>query len=122
MSIKGRIFGTVVGAAGLAAAAGAVGIARQNRIIGNRAAGERVAFGELHSAPRAAERPELDLLAGGPVADDPALPGDADGAGRGSQAGRSHDGAEDAALDAHRVSSLSTWRRASLPPIRVTTS
>lgn len=52
MSIKGRIFGTVVGAAGLAAAAGAVGIARQNRVIGNRAAGERVAFGELHSAPR----------------------------------------------------------------------
>ncbi len=52
MSIKGRIFGTVVGAAGLAAAAGAVGIARQNRIIGNRAAGERVPFGELHSAPR----------------------------------------------------------------------
>lgn len=51
MSIKGRIFGTVVGAAGLAAAAGAVGIARQNRVIGNRAAGERVAFGELHSAP-----------------------------------------------------------------------
>ena len=52
MSIKGRIFGTVVGAAGLAAAAGAVGIARQNRIIGNRAAGERVAFGELRSARR----------------------------------------------------------------------
>jgi pimeloyl-ACP methyl ester carboxylesterase len=51
LSIKGRIFGTVVGAAGLAAAAGAVGIARQNRIIGNRAAGEAVAFGELHSAP-----------------------------------------------------------------------
>lgn len=52
MSIKGRIFGTVVGAAGLAAAAGAVGIARQNRIIGNRAAGDEVAFGELHSSPR----------------------------------------------------------------------
>ena len=52
MSIKGRIFGTVVGAAGLAAAAGAVGIVRQNRIIGNRAAGERVAFGELHSPRR----------------------------------------------------------------------
>ena len=52
MSIKGRIFGTVVGAAGLAAAAGAVGIARQNRVIGNRAAGEEVAFGALHSAPR----------------------------------------------------------------------
>ncbi len=51
MSIKGRIFGTVVGAAGLAAAAGAVGIARQNRVIGNRAAGEKVAFGELHSTP-----------------------------------------------------------------------
>ena len=52
MSIKGRIFGTVVGAAGLAAAAGAVGIVRQNRIIGNRAAGEEVAFGELHSPRR----------------------------------------------------------------------
>ncbi len=51
MSIKGRIFGSVVGAAAAAAAAGAVGIARQNRIIGNRAAGERIAFGELHSAP-----------------------------------------------------------------------
>ncbi|KRE92800.1 alpha/beta hydrolase [Nocardioides sp. Soil774] len=52
MSIKGRIFGTVVGAAGLAAAAGAVGIARQNRVIGNRAAGEQVEFGALHSARR----------------------------------------------------------------------
>lgn len=52
MSMKGRIFGTVVGAAGLAAAAGAGAIVRQSRIIGNRAAGERVAFGELHSAPR----------------------------------------------------------------------
>ena len=52
MSIKGRIFGTVVGAAGLAAAAGAVGIARQNRVIGNRLAGEQVEFGQLHSTPR----------------------------------------------------------------------
>jgi pimeloyl-ACP methyl ester carboxylesterase len=52
VSIKGRIFGTVVGAAGLAAAAGAVGIARQNRVIGNRAAGEAVEFGALHSARR----------------------------------------------------------------------
>ena len=52
MSMRGRIFGTVVGAAGLAAAAGAVGIVRQNRIIGNRAAGEHVAFGELHGPPR----------------------------------------------------------------------
>ncbi|MBC2934799.1 alpha/beta fold hydrolase [Nocardioides sp. zg-1228] len=52
MSVKGRVFGSVVGAAGLAAAAGAVGIARQNRVIGNRAAGETVAFGELHSPPR----------------------------------------------------------------------
>ena len=52
MSIKGRVFGTVVGAAGLAAAAGAVGVVRQNRIIGNRAAGEHVTFGELHSARR----------------------------------------------------------------------
>ncbi|RYB93283.1 alpha/beta hydrolase [Nocardioides oleivorans] len=52
MSIKGRIFGTVVGAAGLAAAAGAVGIARQSRIIGKRDAGETVDFGELHSPAR----------------------------------------------------------------------
>lgn len=52
MSTKGRIFGSVVGAAGLAAAAGAVGIARQNRVIGHRAAGEEVAFGELHSPAR----------------------------------------------------------------------
>ena len=51
MSIKGRIFGTVVGAAGLAAAAGAAGIVRQSRVIGRRGAGERVAFGELRSAP-----------------------------------------------------------------------
>ncbi len=52
MSIKGRVFGTVVGAAGLAAAAGAVGIARQSRVIGNRHAGEEVAFGELRSPAR----------------------------------------------------------------------
>jgi pimeloyl-ACP methyl ester carboxylesterase len=52
VSIKGRIFGTVVGAAGLAAAAGAVGVVRQNRVIGNRAAGEEVNFGELHSPAR----------------------------------------------------------------------
>ena len=71
LSIKGRIFGTVVGAAGLAAAAGAVGIARQNRVIGNRAAGEDVAFGALHSAPRVvvaddARRPaRRDRRAGG---------------------------------------------------------
>ncbi len=37
MSIKGRVFGSVVvGAAGLAAA-GAVGIARQNRVIARHA-------------------------------------------------------------------------------------
>ncbi|WP_210650254.1 alpha/beta fold hydrolase [Nocardioides sp. SYSU D00065] len=52
MSVKGRIFGTVVGAAGLVAAAGAVGIARQNRVIGHRVAGELVAFGELRSPAR----------------------------------------------------------------------
>ncbi|UFN43859.1 alpha/beta fold hydrolase [Nocardioides okcheonensis] len=52
MSVKGRIFGTVVGAAGLAAAAGAVGIARQSRVIGNRQAGDEVALGALRSAPR----------------------------------------------------------------------
>ena len=73
-------------------------------------------------SPRAPQLAELDLLAGDPVADDPALPGDADRAGGGGQAGRADDGAEDTALDAHRVSSLSTWRRVSRPPIRVTTS
>ena len=48
----GRKIVAAAGAAGLAAAAGAVGIACQNRVIGNRAAGERVVFGELRSAPR----------------------------------------------------------------------
>ncbi len=80
MSIKGRIFGTVVGAAGLAAAAGAVGVVRQNRIIGNRAAGEQVAFGELHSARRVVVTDDsVDLhveidepadFGGGPASDD----------------------------------------------------
>ena len=51
MSIKGRVFGSVVmGAAGLAAA-GAVGIARQNRVIARRGAGEEIPFGELRSTP-----------------------------------------------------------------------
>ena len=52
MSLGRKIFGAAAGAVGLAAAAGAVEIARQNRVIGNRAAGERVVFGTLHSAPR----------------------------------------------------------------------
>ena len=52
MSLGRKIFGAAAGAVGLAAAAGAVEIARQNRVIGNRAAGERVVFGALHSAPR----------------------------------------------------------------------
>jgi len=52
VSLGRKIFGAAAGAAGLAAAAGAVGIVRQNRVIGNRAAGERVVFGELRSAPR----------------------------------------------------------------------
>ena len=52
MSLGRKIFGAAAGAVGLAAAAGAVEIARQNRVIGNRAAGERVVFGALRSAPR----------------------------------------------------------------------
>lgn len=52
MSLGRKILGAAAGAVGLAAAAGAVEIARQNRVIGNRAAGERVVFGELRSAPR----------------------------------------------------------------------
>ena len=51
MSLGRKILGAAAGAVGLAAAAGAVEVARQNRVIGNRAAGERVVFGELHSAP-----------------------------------------------------------------------
>ncbi len=49
MSLRGRILGAAAGAVGLAAAAGAVEIARQNREIGHRSPGEHVAFGELHS-------------------------------------------------------------------------
>lgn len=52
MSLAGKIFGAAASAAGLAAAAGAVEIARQNRVIGNRAAGEQIVFGELRSARR----------------------------------------------------------------------
>ncbi len=52
MSLGRKVFGAAAGAVGLAAAAGVVEIARQNRVIGKRAAGERVVFGELRSAPR----------------------------------------------------------------------
>ena len=52
MSLGRKIFGAAAGAVGLAAAAGAVEIARQNRVIGSRHAGERVVFGDLRSAPR----------------------------------------------------------------------
>ena len=81
-----------------------------------------------HDDPRrAVQLAERDPLARGAVADDPVLARDADRAGGGGQAGRADDGAEDAALDAHRVpprssSSLSTWRRTNRPPIRVTIS
>ena len=53
MSIKGRIFGTVVGAAGLAAAAGR-GRHRpaEPRSSATVPRARRSAFGELHSAPR----------------------------------------------------------------------
>ena len=88
-------------------------------------------------ARRAVERTERHLLAGGTVADDAVLAGDADGAGGSGQAGCAHDGAEDAALDAQRVVlpessvsarrpsvsvSVSTCLRTSRPPTRVTIS
>ena len=51
MSSRGRVFGSVVGAAGLAAAGAAVGVLRHNRIIARRGAGDAAAFGTLRSTP-----------------------------------------------------------------------
>lgn len=50
MSTRQRILGSVAGALGIAAAGTAISIARQQRQISHRA-GERVAFGTLHSDP-----------------------------------------------------------------------
>jgi pimeloyl-ACP methyl ester carboxylesterase len=50
VSTRGRIVGAVAGAAGLAAAGLAVGLARQRREIGSRG-GDRTPFGTLHSPP-----------------------------------------------------------------------
>ncbi len=49
-SVRRRIVGSVAGALGVAAAGGAITLARQQRSIGRRA-GEDVAFGTLRSAP-----------------------------------------------------------------------
>ena len=50
MSTRHRVLGSLAGALGIAAAGTAIGIARQQREISHRA-GERVAFGTLHSDP-----------------------------------------------------------------------
>jgi pimeloyl-ACP methyl ester carboxylesterase len=50
VSARNRILGSVAGALGIAAAGTAIGIMRQQREISHRA-GERVAFGTLHSDP-----------------------------------------------------------------------
>lgn len=51
MGVRGRVLGSLAGALGIAAAAGAgVGIARQQREISRRA-GEDIAFGSLRSEP-----------------------------------------------------------------------
>lgn len=49
MSVAGKVIGAVAGAAGLAAAGAAVGVARQQRVISRRDAGEEIAFGSLRS-------------------------------------------------------------------------
>lgn len=51
MSLRSRILGIAAGAAGVAVAGTAVGIARQRRVIARRGAGERVPFGSLHAPP-----------------------------------------------------------------------
>jgi hypothetical protein len=81
-------------------------------------------------ARRAVQLPEGDLLARGAMADDAVLAGDAHRARGRGQAGCAHDGAEDAAPGAQRAvppessadTSVSTCRRVSRPPIRVTIS
>ena len=81
------------------------------RVVGHHDPRGAVQLAERHLLPRVAP------------ADDPVLAHDAGGAGGGGQAGRADDGAEDPALDAHRVpSSLSTKRRTNRPPMRVTIS
>ena len=49
MSLKGRILRIAAGAAGVAVAGTAVGVARQRRVISRRGAGEREPFGSLRS-------------------------------------------------------------------------
>ncbi|MDP3889905.1 alpha/beta fold hydrolase [Nocardioides sp.] len=51
MGVTGRILGMVAGAAGVAAAGTAVGVARRRRIIARRGAGEATPFGTLRSDP-----------------------------------------------------------------------
>jgi pimeloyl-ACP methyl ester carboxylesterase len=51
MSVRRRILGLAAGAAGVAVAGTAVGVARRRRIIARRGAGEAVPFGSLHSRP-----------------------------------------------------------------------
>jgi len=51
MSLRGRILGLAAGAAGVAVAGTAVGVARQRRVIARRGAGDRETFGSLRSTP-----------------------------------------------------------------------
>ena len=73
MSIKGRIFGTVVGGARLDAAAGAVGITRLYSVIGNPHAGESGQLGgeeERVMKPAVAQLAEDGIVVDGPLAAD----------------------------------------------------
>ncbi|MGZ4447256.1 MAG: alpha/beta fold hydrolase [Nocardioides sp.] len=51
MSLRSRILRVAAGAAGVAVAGTAVGVAHQRRVIARRGAGEREPFGSLRSAP-----------------------------------------------------------------------
>ncbi|MFC4786961.1 alpha/beta fold hydrolase [Nocardioides sp. MAHUQ-72] len=51
MSLRRRILGLAAGAAGVAVAGTAVGVAHHRRVIARRGAGDQVAFGSLRSRP-----------------------------------------------------------------------
>ncbi len=51
MSVRGKVFGIVASAAGIAAAGTAVGVARRRAIIARRGAGDETEFGSLRSTP-----------------------------------------------------------------------
>ena len=51
MSVRRRILGVAAGAAGVAVAGTAVGVARHRRVIAHRGAGDATPFGSLRSRP-----------------------------------------------------------------------